>query len=306
MRPKKLNEMAGQAKIIELMQTLVRAAQIKKEPLPHCLFCGFSGAGKTTIAEALANELNVPFIQFNGCSITSSNDLRLITSCPMDNAIFFIDEIHLLPNKVQTWLYTVLEDLKVLENGKVHKVKPFTLVGATTDRGNLNTPFKNRFQVVVTFDPYSQDEIVEIIKKVCSGKFTISDDIAQLIAGTCRGTPRLAVNRVELIYNYMIGNALRKLSKKEILEILSLQGIDEQGLTDLDRRYLKELESGPIGLESLAKKLNTKPETLLEDVEPYLLASNLIKVTKHGRQLAGNEWGFAEFLKNAVDELEVE
>lgn len=296
MRPQKLKEIVGQTTSKKVIDTLIKSATIRNDSCPHIVLFGPSGCGKTTIARAIAHELKSNFFEVNGASLKKISDLKdVVTEIKSGTGkdVLFIDEIHSVSDRVCEWLYTVMEDFSFsTKKGKKITIPKFTIIGATTELGKIPEPLRNRFKYECELEKYTIDELVEIAKRISiAGVKQLPDDVARIIAKTCRSTPRLVINRSEFIRDYMLANKVSKMNKDKLLEVIALQGIDENGLTKLDHRYLDEVSRGPISLRNLSGKLNTAENTLLNKIEPYLLEMQLIEITRGGRvKIQNDDW----------------
>lgn len=293
-RPTTIDEMVGQSEVKQVIKTLVSAAKKTNTAVPSILFAGPSGTGKTTAAKALAKERGVVLHEVNAAILKNTNDLKNYLKLIKEKDILFIDEIHALNRKTTEFLYSVMEDYlyqdKISGQNKTVKLPKFTLVGASTETGNLLEPLRMRFKFVANFKEYTDDELCKIVHHVCQVYgFKLSNNIAKIIAKTCRGTPRIVVNRTEWIRSYFIANNLKSVSPQKVLEIIKLQGIDENGFNDTDRKYLKIVSDyGPISLNQIAQKLNIDKATVQKEIEPFLSKKNLINITTSGRVLCQN------------------
>lgn len=290
MRPQTLKEVVGQNKTKETLNILVNSARIRKAACPHIIFFGPSGCGKTTLARAVSTELNSKCHELNGASLRKPEDLRLLLNSLSAQDVILIDEIHSMNNRVSEFLYTIMEDSKYFDpRGRAIKVPPVTFIGATTEIGSLLEPLRNRFKYECEIERYSLDELVEIAINIeILGVEKLPRNVAEIICKTCRSTPRLVVNRTEFVRDYLLTNPQQQFTREKLLSIIALQGVDENGFTALDRRYLDELSDTPISLRSIAAKLRESPETILNKVEPFLLEKGLLEITKGGRVLPGS------------------
>jgi Holliday junction DNA helicase RuvB len=293
-RPVNLNQIVGQTDAKTVIQVLLNASMIKNEAMPHILCSGPAGNGKTTVAKCTAAAKGTKLYEINAANINTINQISEIIGGMKDQDILFIDEIHNLKPKVCEWLYTVMEDFKYYEKvGSsiiVRQTARITIFGASTCIGKLPTPLKARFKFTAEFVPYTEDELCDIVQLVCqSYNFKLNSKLAHVIAKTCRLTPRLVVSRTEWIRDYMISKNLRKISCEEVISIIKLQGVDEDGLTRLDHSYLSVVrDNHPISVGQIAHKLNIDKDTVINDVEPYLIKSGLIEITTKGRILGRN------------------
>lgn len=290
-RPTNLNEIVGQSRVKNVCNVLMKSAIKRDAPIPHCLFSGASGTGKTTFARALAEQSECKIRLANGGTVSSVKDIHSHVSLLNRKDIWFIDEIHRIPMKACESLYTIMEDFRYefTKDGKPYSqnVAPFTLIGATTDLGIMPKPLRDRFKFVAEFEKYSLDELTEIVLKVASHYgFKLNQSISAIIAKTCRGNPRHVVSRTEWVRDYMISNNKKSIDKQELLSAISMQGFDENGLRPIDHRYINILNNnGVVGLNNIASKLDVDPSTVKDDIEPYLIEQGRVSITTKGREL---------------------
>lgn len=297
LRPKRLSEYTGQDKIVETLKIAVEAALKRKEPLDHVLFNGPPGLGKTTLAHIIANEMGTKIVTSSGPALEKGGDLMGILTHMEMGDVFFIDEIHRIPKVVEEFLYPAMEDFAVdfIFDKGVHarthryRLEPFTLIGATTRSGLLSSPLRERFGITRDLDFYNEKDLVKIVKR--SSKIldiVIEQDGAYEIARRARGTPRVANRLLKRVRDFAQVRAQGKITKDVAMEALALEGIDEYGLGETDRRLLKTIilnyKGGPAGIEALASTLQIETDVLLDVVEPFLLKSGFIIRTSHGRK----------------------
>lgn len=288
-RPITLDQVVGQTAAKTVLNVLIKSSNLRNDAVPHCLFSGPAGHGKTTLALCVANAKGTKLHQINAASINKIKDLHDIIAQIKFGDVLFIDEIHNLKKDVCEWLYTILEDFRytVKSGGKlVNVIVPkFTTLGASTCIGKIPQPMRERFKFTAEFVEYTEEELCEIVHHVCKTYgFTLCDTIAGTIARTCRGTPRIVVSRTEWIRDYMLSTGIYEHDAKSILNIIKMQGIDEHGLDLQDHRYLKIVkENGPISISQICSKLNADKETVMNDIEPFLIKKGLIEITTKGR-----------------------
>lgn len=296
LRPLSLDEYVGQENFKENLRIFIHAAKNRDEPLDHILLYGPPGLGKTTLAYVIANEMGTSIRLINGPAIEKPGELAAILSTMNEGDILFIDEIHRIPRVVEEILYEAMEDYKLTflsgrdEDARniTIRLKPFTLVGATTKPGDLSSPLRDRFGIVNRLEYYTLEELEKIIKRT-SRVFSlpIDDEAASLIAMRSRGTPRIA-NRIYRRVRDFASFSSSKIINKEITEdALRRLRIDGLGLDEIDIRYLtaliKRFNGGPVGLETLASTIGEEIRNLEEVYEPYLLKLGLINKTPRGR-----------------------
>lgn len=296
LRPSKMGEMVGQRDVIERLRIAIDAARSRNEPLGHILFDGPPGLGKTTFATVIPHEMDTSVQLASGAGLKAPKDLIPYLTNLEAGSVLFIDEIHRLPRTVEEYLYTAMEDYRidiVLGEGVNARtlnldLQPFTLIGATTRAGMLSAPLRDRFQIREHLSYYSITDLREIIQRNSKKlKVTINDAATHEIAHRSRGTPRIANNRLLWIRDYAQSRAGGNVTAPVAVEAMEMTGIDTLGLDKQDRSYLDTLvrifDGGPAGLEAIAHTLNISSDTLEDEVEPFLLRSELIVRTRRGR-----------------------
>lgn len=298
LRPQRMREMVGQRAVYARLEIAVDAAAKRGDPLGHVLFDGPPGLGKTTFATCIPRDLGVRFQIASGSALAAPKDLIPYLTNAEERSVLFIDEIHRMPKAVEEFLYPAMEDFRIdliLGEGVNARtinmqLKPFTLIGATTRTGLLSAPLRDRFQMREHLDFYTIEELAEIVRRN-AGKLRveIAGPAAVEIAGRSRGTPRLANNRLRWVRDYALSKADGKISLGVARDALAMQGIDARGLDPQDRKYLETIArvfgGGPVGVEAVAHTMNLAPDTLIDEVEPYLLRSALVVRTPRGRKM---------------------
>ncbi|MDR0337842.1 MAG: Holliday junction branch migration DNA helicase RuvB, partial [Planctomycetaceae bacterium] len=312
LRPQRMSEMIGQRDVFARLEISIRAAQKRREPLGHVLFDGPPGLGKTTFATCIPRELGVSTQIGNGATLKSPKDVVPYLTNAEENSVLFIDEIHRMQKSVEEFLYPAMEDFRIdltLGEGVNARtlniqLKPFTLIGATTRTGLISAPLRDRFQMREHLDFYSVDELAVIVRR-SAGKLNvrIDDDASYEIAFRSRGTPRLANNRLRWVRDFADAKANGVITLRVAVEALDMQGIDRLGLDPQDRKFLETMlrvfRGGPVGIESVAHTMNVAPDTLIDEVEPFMLRSELLIRTPRGRRLT--EKGFRHLGANPAD-----
>jgi holliday junction DNA helicase RuvB len=297
LRPKSLSEYIGQSKVTETLKIAIEAALQRKESLDHILFNGPPGLGKTTLAHIIANEMGSRIITSSGPALEKGGDLMGILTHLEKGDILFIDEIHRIPKIVEEFLYPAMEDYAVdfiFDKGahaRTHRyrLEPFTMIGATTRSGLLSSPLRERFGITRDLDFYNEADLVHIVKRSSSLlEVPIDEDGAYEIARRARGTPRTANRLLKRVRDFAQVRAQGEITRKVAMEALSLEGVDERGLGDTDRKLMRTIivnyKGGPVGIEALASTLQIETDVLLDVVEPYLLKTGFIIRTSQGRR----------------------
>jgi Holliday junction DNA helicase RuvB len=307
LRPSSLDEIIGQAEVIEKLRISIRAASERSDPHEHILFYGPPGLGKTTLAHIIASEMGTRLVSTSGPALIRSGDLMGILTNLKAGDVLFIDEIHRLPNVVEEFIYPAMEDFRVdfiVDSGPYAKtinieLKPFTLIGATTRAGLLTGPLRDRFGIFHHLDFYDVDDLTAIVKRSARIlNVTIQDSAAQLIAARSRGTPRIANRLLRRVRDYSQVKSDGKITKSISEDALKLERVDTLGLDELDRKFLTTIidvyDGGPVGIETISATLQEEPDVLSEMVEPFLLKIGFLSRTKRGRHathLAYNHLG---------------
>ncbi len=296
LRPQKLDDYIGQAKAKENLKIYIEAARMRGDMLDHVLLYGPPGLGKTTLSGIIANEMNVNIRITSGPAIEKAGDLVALLTNLQENDILFIDEIHRLPRIVEEVLYPAMEDFEIdiiIGKGPAArsfrmKLPHFTLIGATTRAGQLSTPLRDRFGVVLKLELYTPDELTQIVTR--SAKilgFTITPDGARQIALCSRGTPRIANRLLKRVRDFAQVKGEGIINREIAVYALTSLEIDELGLDNVDRRMLetiiKTYNGGPVGLETLAATVGEESVTIEDVYEPYLMQIGFLSRTTRGR-----------------------
>ena len=297
LRPQRMRDMVGQREVFERLEIALHAARKRSEPLGHILFDGPPGLGKTTFATVIPHELGVTLQIASGAALAAPKDLIPYLTNAEEGSVLFIDEIHRMPKAVEEFLYPAMEDFRIdltLGEGVNARtinmsLRPFTLIGATTRTGLLSAPLRDRFVMREHLDFYTVEELSEIVRRNANKlDAPIDDESAAEIASRSRGTPRLANNRLRWVRDFATAKANGRITLKTARAALEMQGIDPRGLDGQDRKYLETIirvfHGGPVGVEAVAHTMNTAPDTLVDEVEPYMLRTGLVIRTPRGRK----------------------
>jgi holliday junction DNA helicase RuvB len=303
LRPQRLSEIIGQRAVAERLQISLAAAQKRGEALPHILFDGPPGLGKTTFAMVLHNELGVELNITSGAALDKKMDVMPFLTNASEGSILFIDEIHRLPRAVEEFIYPVMEDFRVdvvLGEGMSARtinlpLKKFTIIGATTRSGMLSAPLRERFGMHEHLEFYDVDDLARIITiNAAKLRSNLVDEAAWELAARSRGTPRIANARLRWVRDYALARADGHISLSVARDALDMQEIDSEGLDKQDRRYLETLirvfAGGPTGVEALAATMNVSVDTLKDEVEPYLLRREYVVRSPRGRQVTSSAY----------------
>lgn len=298
-RPRTIAEYVGQSALIERLMIALEAVRRREEAMEHLLLHGPPGLGKTTLAHVVAEEMGTKAWVTSGPALTKAADLvgTLTKLGPGD--ILFIDEIHRLPASVEEYIYPAMEDFKVdftVDSGMHAKVisltlKPFTLIGATTRAGMLTQPMRARFGITHHLEYYPVDDLVSILRRAADRLSidAVKDEGFDAIASRSRGTPRVALRLLRRVRDFAQVRGRGVVDVAAVNDALALEGVDDLGLDEIDRKYLKVLaevyEGGPAGLEAIAATMGDDPGTLEDVVEPYLLQIGFLARTPRGRKL---------------------
>lgn len=296
LRPRKLDEYIGQEKVKENLKIYIEAAKRRGEPLDHTLLYGPPGLGKTTLAFIIAAEMGVNIRITSGPAIERQGDLAALLTNLNQGDVLFIDEIHRLSRSIEEILYPAMEDYSldiIIGKGPAARsiridLPRFTLIGATTRAGQLTSPLRDRFGVMLKLDLYTPEELASIVTRSATILgIEISGDGAYAIASRSRGTPRIANRLLKRVRDFaqVTGNGV--IDAKIAGYALDRLEIDELGLDETDRRMLRTIiefyGGGPVGLETLAATVGEEAITLEDVYEPYLMQLGYLSRTPRGR-----------------------
>jgi Holliday junction DNA helicase RuvB len=296
LRPRRLADFVGQPAIKDQLAVAIEAAASREEALDHVLLAGPPGLGKTSLAQIIAAEMDVQFVQTAGPALERKGDIAAFLSALEPRAVFFVDEIHRLPRALEETFYPAMEDgclpITVGQGAGARVVTlelpPFTLVGATTRTGLVNAPLRDRFGIQQRLEHYSVDDLATIVHRSARLlQVQIDGPGAMAIAARSRGTPRVANRLLKRVRDYAEVRGGGQVLERVALEALDLLEVDEVGLDRLDREILRAIcekfSGGPVGLSTLAVAVGEEQDTIEDVYEPYLLQRGLIERKPRGR-----------------------
>ena len=296
LRPKTFDEYFGQEKVKEMLKVYIEAAKGRGDSLDHTLLYGPPGLGKTTLSGIIASEMGVNFRVTSGPAIEKQGDLAAILTNLAPGDVLFIDEIHRLSRSIEEILYPAMEDFVldiIIGKGPAARsirvpLPKFTLVGATTRAGQLSTPLRDRFGVLLRLELYNPDELATIVRRSASLlEVGITEEGSYEIASRSRGTPRIANRLLKRVRDYAQVRGNGEITLDIAKTALSALEIDELGLDNIDRKMLETIikfyDGGPVGLETLAATIGEETITIEDVYEPYLMQIGFLSRTPRGR-----------------------
>jgi Holliday junction DNA helicase RuvB len=296
LRPRRLDDFVGQEAVKEQLRVSIAAAASRGEALDHVLLAGPPGLGKTSLAQIIAAELEVSFVQTSGPALERKGDIAAFLTALEPRAVFFVDEIHRLATALEETFYPAMEDGRLpitVGQGAGARVvtlelPQFTLVGATTRTGLLTTPLRDRFGIHHRLEHYSADDLSKIVTRSARLlEVEIDGPGARAIAARSRGTPRVANRLLKRVRDYAEVRHTGFVTEEVAVAALQLLEVDDEGLDRLDRDILRAIcekfSGGPVGLSTLAVAVEEEQDTIEDVYEPYLLQRGLIERTPRGR-----------------------
>lgn len=295
-RPKKLMDYQGQDQVRDQMEIFIKAAQMRSEALDHLLIFGPPGLGKTTLANIVANEMEVNIRTTSGPVLEKAGDLAALLTNLEENDVLFIDEIHRLSPMVEEVLYPAMEDyqldIMIGEGPAARSIKidlpPFTLIGATTRAGSLTSPLRDRFGIVQRLEYYKVADLQHIVQRSAEClDLSMESDGALEVARRARGTPRIANRLLRRVRDYAEVKANGHICSDIADKALNMLDVDRQGFDYMDRKLLlaimEKFSGGPVGLDNLAAAIGEEKDTIEDVIEPYLIQQGYLQRTPRGR-----------------------
>jgi len=296
LRPRRLPEVIGQNDLREKLTIAIQAAKARGEPLEHILFHGPPGLGKTTMAHVVAAEMGAGIKTTSGPALTRPADLVGILTNLQRGDVLFIDEVHRLGPVVEEFIYPAMEEFRIditVDRGSFARtinvpLQPFTMIGATTRAGFLSAPLRERFGLFHHFEFYPEDDLRQIAQRSATllGVHAEAEALGE-VARRSRGTPRVCIRLMRRVRDFAQVRGDGRVTHKISREALKMEAVDEKGLDQLDRKFLRTIidvyRGGPAGIEAIAATLNEEVDTLVDMVEPYLLKIGYVGRTRQGR-----------------------
>ncbi len=296
LRPRCLEDFVGQDGLKDQLSVSIQAALARGEALDHVLFAGPPGLGKTSLAQIVALELDVPFVATAGPALEKKGDIAAFLSALEERAVFFVDEIHRLPRALEETFYPAMEDRQLpitIGTGAGARVMtlelpPFTLIGATTRTGLLSTPLRDRFGIQHRLDHYTPRDLARIVRRSAQLLGVVIEDAGAIaIAQRSRGTPRVANRLLKRVRDYAEVRGSGVVTAEAADRALDQLEVDGIGLDRLDREILTTIcvkfGGGPVGLSTLSAAVGEESDTIEDVYEPYLLQNALLERTPRGR-----------------------
>jgi len=295
-RPKKLADYQGQDHVRDQMEIFIKAAQLRSEALDHLLIFGPPGLGKTTLANIVANEMEVNIRTTSGPVLEKAGDLAALLTNLEENDVLFIDEIHRLSPMVEEVLYPAMEDyqldIMIGEGPAARSIKidlpPFTLIGATTRAGSLTSPLRDRFGITQRLEYYKVEDLQNIVQRSadCLG-LSMEPEGALEVARRARGTPRIANRLLRRVRDYAEVKGNGHICADVADKALNMLDVDAQGFDYMDRKLLlaimEKFGGGPVGLDNMAAAIGEEKDTIEDVLEPYLIQQGYLQRTPRGR-----------------------
>ncbi|AWL12324.1 DNA helicase [Saliniradius amylolyticus] len=295
-RPKLLSDYTGQDHVREQMEIFIQAARNRRDALDHLLIFGPPGLGKTTLANIVANEMDVNIKTTSGPVLEKAGDLAALLTNLEEGDVLFIDEIHRMSPMVEEILYPAMEDyqldIMIGEGPAARSIKldlpPFTLIGATTRAGSLTSPLRDRFGIVQRLEFYQVKDLTRIVQRSASYlNLNMDEPGAVEVAKRSRGTPRIANRLLRRVRDYAEIKADGHISAEVAAKALDMLDVDNEGFDTMDRKLLHAIidkfTGGPVGLDNLAAAIGEEKDTIEDVIEPFLIQQGFLQRTPRGR-----------------------
>lgn len=290
-KPSSITHIIGQKGVKDQVQVALDAAQQDGRKFDHAMLVGFPGLGKTQVSQIIGQEMGTDFHEMLGQSIESVADLNTVLLTAVDRAVVFIDEAHELDKSLQTALYLALDKRMVILHGRKGgptmslPIADFTLLLATTDEYQLLQPLRDRMRLVLRFDFYSAEELVQILRmRLKALGWDVDEEVLPRIAQRSRGTPRLALRLAQAAHRVARSEGSQSITLMHLERACVLEGIDSVGLGTVEQRYLRILSEGPTRLNVIASHLGLPLRTVAEVIEPFLIRTALIAKDDGGKR----------------------
>jgi Holliday junction DNA helicase RuvB len=297
LRPRSFDGFVGQRRVVENLKVAIEAARQREEPLDHVLLSGLPGLGKTTLACLFAKEMGTELRLTSGPAMAKAADLAGLLTNLKKGDVLFVDEVHRLSPVVEEYLYSAMEEYVidiVIDSGPSARsvrlpLQPFTLVGATTREGLLSAPFRSRFGITEKLEPYPAEDLRDIVGRSAEMLGVGLDPAAaELIAARSRGTPRIANRFLKRVRDLAQLVSRNRVTEAVAREAMARLGVDENGLSTVDRSLLQGLArsgGGPVGLKTVALLVGEEQDTVEDVIEPFLVQQGYLDRTPRGRRL---------------------
>ncbi len=313
LRPTSIDEYIGQEKAKDIMKVYIEAARMRGDCLDHVLLYGPPGLGKTTLSGIIAAEMGVNFRVTSGPAIEKQGDLAALLTNLGEGDVLFIDEIHRLSRNIEEILYPAMEDFNldiIIGKGPAARsirlpLPHFTLIGATTRAGQLSTPLRDRFGVLLRLELYTPEELSVIVTRSAGILgVPITPEGSMEIASRSRGTPRIANRLLKRVRDFAQVKGDGVINLKSAEAALDTLEIDEMGLDNTDRRFLEAIiqyyGGGPVGLDTIAATIGEEPVTIEDVLEPYLIQNGFLARTPKGRYVTPTAYAHLGIPYNAL------
>lgn len=183
-RPNSITGMVGHDEIRSIF-----AKFIENKNIPHCLFFGSAGSGKTTMAKIIAKQMEYEFFELDGANLKSEDIRKIIAK--FDGSLYlpliFIDEFHRLSKTQQETLLIPMEERKCI------------IIGATTENPKFTVSSGIRSRMMIfEFRPLEFDDLDALLNDIQkSVYFEISNEAREYLINSSAGDARSMLNLLE-------------------------------------------------------------------------------------------------------------